>query len=142
MTNVESEPVTDHENVGNDELSNLQRQDSNFSRMIAYLEDDTLLQGEKQARKLTMEKPNFILVDKVLYRLNNKRKDPLRLCVPQPMREELLTEVHAGKLAGHFSPKGVYEALARRYWWDGMYHDGHQFCRSCLTCAAYRGNGR
>ena len=89
-----------------------------------------------------MEKPNFVLVDKVLYRLDNKRKDRLRLCVPQPMHEELLTEAHAGKFAGHFSPKGVYETLARRYWWDGMYHDVHQFCRSCLTCAAYRGTGR
>ena len=142
VANVESEPGTDHENVGNDELSNLQRQDSDFSRMIAYLEDDTLPQDEKQARKLTMEKPNFVLVDKVLYRLDNKRKDRLRLCVPQPMREELLTEAHAGKFAGHFSPKGVYETLARRYWWDGMYRDVHQFCRSCLTCAAYRGTGR
>ena len=108
VANVESEPGTDHENNGN-ELSNLQRQDSNFSRVIAYLKDDTLPQDEKQARKLTMEKPNFVLVDKVLYRLDNKRKDRLRLCVPQPMREELLTEAHAGKFAGHFSPKGVYE---------------------------------
>ena len=70
VDNVESEPGTDHENVGNDELSNLQRQDSDFSRMIAYLEDDT------------MEKPNFVLVDKVLHRLDSKRKDRLRLCVP------------------------------------------------------------
>ena len=58
------------------------------------------------------------------------------------MREELLKGAHAGKFAGHFSAKGVYETLAWRYWWDGMYRDVHQFCRSCLTCATYQGTGR
>ena len=32
--------------------------------------------------------------------------------------------------------------LAQRYWWDGMYKDVHAYCRSCLTCASYRGTGR
>ena len=139
VANVESEPVSSQEC---NELNNLQRQDSNFSRMIVYLEDDTSPQDENQVRKLTMKKPNFILVDKVLYHLDNQRKDCLRSCVPQHMCEELLTEVHAGKLVCHFSPKHVYKTLAQRYWWDGMYCDVHQFYRSYLTCAAYRGTGR
>ena len=41
-----------------------------------------------------------MLVDKVLYRLDNKRKDHLRLCVPQSMCEELLAEAHAGLFPG------------------------------------------
>ena len=140
---VDSEPVANHdESIDNDELCHLQRQESNFLRMITYLEDDTLPLDDKLARKLVVEKPDFVLVDRVLYRLDNRRKDRLRLCIPQSMREQLLTEAHAGKFAGHFSPKAVYEILARRYWWDGMYRDVHQFCRACLTCAAYRGTGR
>ena len=107
IANVESEPVAEHENVDNDELSKLQRQNSNFLQMITFLENDTLPQDEKQARKHSIEKPNFVLVHKVLYRLDNKRKNRLRLCVPESMREKLLIEAHAVKFAGHFSPKGV-----------------------------------
>ena len=32
--------------------------------------------------------------------------------------------------------------LAQRYWWDGMYEDVDAYCRSCLTCASYRGTWR
>ena len=137
VATVDSEQVTNHESVEDNELSHTQRQDSNFLGMITCLEDGTLPQDNKQACKLTMEKSKFVLIDRVLYRLDNKRKDRLQLRVPPSMRKQLLTQDHACKFAGHFSPKGVYKTLAQRYWWDGMYCDVHQFCRACLTCAAY-----
>ena len=56
-------------------------------------------------------------------------------------KETLLKETHSGLLAGHFSPKSVYEKLARCYWWEGMYRDVVQHCKACLTCASYRGAG-
>ena len=83
-----------------------------------------------------------MVLDKVLYRIDDLRKNRLRLCVPVCMRRELMKEAHGGRFAGHFSPKGVYSMLAQRYWWDGMYKDIHAYCQSCLTCASYRGTGR
>ena len=115
----------------------LQRQESDFLRTITYLQEDTLPQNDKLAHRLAIKKPNFVLVDRVLYHLDNRMKYRLRLCIPSSMCEQLLMEAHAGKFAGHFSPKGVYKTLARRYWWNGMYRDVHQFCRAYLTCAAY-----
>ena len=31
--------------------------------------------------------------------------------------------------------------LIRVHWWEGMYGDLHQFCRTCLTCASHGGTG-
>ena len=36
----------------------------------------------------------------------------------------------------------LYEKLAWRYWWKGMYSDVHRFCQGCLMCAAHGGGGR
>ena len=88
------------------------------------------------------EKCQYVVLDKVLYRIDNLRKNRLWLCVPVCMRSELMKEAHSGRFAGYFSPKGVYSMLAQRYWWDGMYKDIHVHCRSCLACASYQGTGR
>jgi len=105
----------------NVELVRLQREDPELGTVITLLELGTLPVEENLAKQLTLEKCLFVIVDKVLYRIDNLRKDRLRLCVPKCMREKLIREAHGGKFAGHFSLKGIYSMLAQRYWWDGMY---------------------
>ena len=91
---------------------------------------------------MPLEKCQYVVLDKVLYRIDNLRKNRLRLCVPVCMRSELMKEAHSGRFAGHFSPKRVYSMLAQRYWWDGMYKDVHAHCQCCFSCASYQGTGR
>ena len=94
------------------------------------------------AQRIALEHSRFVVLDEVLYHLDDKRGDHLRLCVPKCMRARLLEESHGGRFAGHFLPKAVYSMLAKRYWWDGMYKDVHLHCRSCLPCATYQGSGK
>ncbi len=68
----------------------------------------------------------------VMYYVDPARKDRSRLVVA--LRQKLLE--------GHFTVKGLYEKLCRRYWWRGMYADAFRVCKGCLTCAAYGGGGR
>ncbi len=60
----------------------------------------------------------------------------------QFLKVPLMQENHAGSLSGHFAAKGMYETMARLYWWHGMYGDIHRFVRGCLTCASHGGTGR
>ena len=67
-------------------------------------------------RILPLEKCQYVILDKVLYQIDNLRKNQLRLCVPVCMRSELMKEAHSGRFAGDFSPKVVHSMLAQRYW--------------------------
>ena len=119
-----------------EELVKLQHQDKELGPVVTFLEQGILPPEENSARRLTVEKCQYVVLNKVLYQIDNLRKNQLWLCVPVCMRSELMKEAHSWRFAGHFSPKGVYSMLAHRYWWDGMYKDVHARCRSCLTCQA------
>ena len=124
------------------DVGKLQSQDAELGPIVVFLEQNILPREEQLARRLTLERSHYTLVDGVLHRIDDARKGRLRLCVPREMRELLMQEAHAGVFAGHFSSNSVYNKLARYYWWDGMYRDVHAHCRSCLTCASYQGTGR
>ena len=124
------------------EIATLQRKDPNLYPILAYLEKKELPANEKKARRLVMESDRYTIIDGVLYFVDSSRGNRLRMAAPSTIQETLLQENHSGSLAGHFSPKNVYEKLARRYWWEGMYSDVVKHCRACLTCASYRGAGR
>ena len=84
----------------------------------------------------------FEIVDDILYYVDKKLNNRKRIVVPKCCRHKLMQEAHAGSFAGHFAAKGMYDSLSRLYWWEGMYSDIHKYCRSCLTCAAYKGTGQ
>ena len=113
----------------------LQRQDKELQPVVTFLEQGILPPEENIAQLL-----RNVILDKVLYRIDNLRKNRLRLCVPVCMKSELMKGAHGGRFAGHFLPKGVYSMLTQRYWWDG--HGTGMHFRSCMTCASYQGTGR
>ena len=123
-------------------LSAYQSEDPHYVALIDYLETGKLPSDPDLSRKILSEKDRFIVIERVLYYCDLSKDSRLRLCVPKSMRVALMTEAHAGRFAGHFSPRAVYSTLAKRYWWDGMYRDVHSHCHSCLICATYQGTGR
>ena len=124
------------------ELSGLQRADPHYSAVLQFLESGVLPLDPVESKRILKEKEHFVVMERVLYWVDPSQSEKFRLCVPQAKREAVMTEAHAGRLSGHFSPKAVYAALAKRYWWEGMYKDVHTHCRGCLTCATYQGTGR
>ena len=43
---------------------------------------------------------------------------------------------HDNPLAGHLGLYRMTRALAKRYWWKGMYHECRQHVRACRVCQA------
>ena len=124
------------------EMTRLQQQDVDLQQILNYLQQGILPTDEKTARRLVLESSSYSVVDGVLYHIDGRRGTKSRIVVSQSVREQLMSENHSGRFAGHFSARGLYEKLAQRFWWPRMYSDIHTFCKHCLTCASYRGTGR
>ena len=50
-----------------------------------------------------------------------------------------MRENHSGLMAGHFSGNRLYNVLLRHWWWEGMYSDTREHCKSCSQCAIVTG---
>ncbi|CAB0042128.1 unnamed protein product [Trichogramma brassicae] len=61
-----------------------------------------------------------------------------KLVVPKNLHERVLHEAHSVKSAAHLGVEKTYDRLARDYFWRGMYHDVHEFVRTCDTCQRYK----
>ena len=124
------------------EMAELQRQDSEVVEMMELVQKGLLPGDERHHKKLALELPYLVVLDGVLWYVDKARGNRPRLVVPKSLQHKLLLEAHSGPFGGHFAAKGIYEKLALRYWWRGMFADIYHHCRGCLTCAAYRGGGR
>ena len=123
------------ENKEQIQIHQLQSQDPCLQEIITYLKEG-MLPNNARDKRIVLGKERFTLIDDVLYFVDPSRKDRPRLAVPEAMKEPIMKENHSGAFSGHFSARGLYEKLTRRFWWDGMYSDIHHHCRACLTCAA------
>ena len=45
-------------------------------------------------------------------------------------------------MSGHFSGKRTFSALARHWWWEGMYTDTMQYVANCPECTISMGKGK
>ena len=124
------------------ELAELQQSDAALAEVVECMWNGLLPADNRKQRQLVLEGPRFTIIEEVLYYVHSTRNDRPRVVVPESMRDHLMEKVHLGGLAGHFVTKGLYERLARRYWWCGMYGDVYRFCKGYLTCATCRGGGR
>ena len=119
-----------------------QRSDSDFKLIFAYLETGTLPEDDSEARKVALNSDAFDLVDGVLYHEGATTPGRWCLAVPHDRRETLIHEAHDGRFSGHFAEKKIFELLRRQYWWPGMRAAVWRYCRSCLVCAARKGQSR
>ena len=58
-----------------------------------------------------------------------------RLVVPEKYRDELIRELHGGKLGGHLGLKKTLAGMKQRYYWSGMTADVRSCLRQCDQCA-------
>ena len=56
--------------------------------------------------------------------------------VPQPLRDEVLEEIHAVILAGHLGEEKTLQQLKKRFYWLGHSRDVNIWCQRCATCAS------
>ena len=121
---------------GEEPLRIQQRADPQLKPIMEYLTDKSLPDDEKAAKEIVLSRPQYALIDGVLYYFD--KTDRLRLIPPSTKRRELFEEAHQGQFGGHLRDGKIYGQLARHYWWPRMRTDIVEWCRSCITCARRR----
>ena len=89
-----------------------QQKDPELRNMYDFLEAGTLPSSEQDAKETAAQAPSFTLIDKVLYFVDLKGDGRKCAAVPAHLRERILTENHAGLMAGHFSGNRLYCTLS------------------------------
>jgi hypothetical protein len=57
-----------------------------------------------------------------------------RPVIPTSLRPLLMTYLHDDSIAGHLGAEKTLALISRKYYWDGMYRDVHEYVRSCDSC--------
>ena len=122
------------------DLAMEQRKDSKLKEMINYLEEADL-PSEKRARQIAAQAPLFALNGSILYYID-KAKGCQRVALPEHLCKDVMEQAHSGPCGGHFSGNRLFATLAHKWYWDGMYMDTVQNCKSCPQCATVSGAGR
>ena len=71
-----------------------QRRDEALREVIAFLERNELPIDGNRARKIELQSSQFVIVDDVLYFVDNKKDGRRRVVVPKQLRSQILEETH------------------------------------------------
>ena len=110
-----------------------QQKDPLIVEIVQYLQNRALPEEEARSRLVVSQARNMTLDGGVLYLVD--RKENKRAVVPLHLRQLILEQAHSGRMAGHFAVKHLYGALAKTWWWEGMYTNIKSHCSSCPQCA-------
>ena len=119
-----------------------QRKDPAMVEIIRFLEEGVLPDDPDRARKLALQEHLFVIIDRVLYRLDSKQDHRKQVVVPRHLQEQIMEEAHRGPMSGHFSGQRLFNTLRRHWWWGGMFGDAQRFVKGCPECAVTSGGGR
>ena len=65
-----------------------------------------------------------------------------QVCVPKPLRNEVMRIGHDTPMAGHLGAQRTRERLWNDFYWPGMCADIRRYCRSCDRCQKVYPRGR
>ena len=121
-----------------------QQKDPELQKLRLCLECGILPTDDREAQTVAAQALNFVIVDNVLYFVENRRGGSSwrRAAVPIHLQRQILEEGHGGGNAGHFSGPRLYATLRRKWWWQNMYRHAVEFCKNCGECATVAGVGR
>ena len=121
-----------------------QKRDPELQKLRVCLESGILPPEERESRRVAAQALNFVIVDEILYFVENRKEGDSRqrAAVPKHLQKQIMEDTHGGRNAGHFSGPRLYAALRRKWWWKNMYKHAIEFCRSCGECATVAGVGR
>ena len=89
--------------IPDDSLCQEQRKDPKLAVLINYLENGALPKEENEVRKTAALATKFVILDKVLNFIDQKKTGRRRAAVLKHLQEQFLLEYHGGRMAGHFS---------------------------------------
>ncbi|CAC5382709.1 unnamed protein product [Mytilus coruscus] len=116
----------------------LQKECFDFKHVYAYLENGTLPDETKLAKKICLEASQYALLDGIFYhfyqpRTRGRKKDLFvkQLACPRQFRNDLLKSYHE---IGYFGFDRTYLAIKNKYFFPGMYQAVADFIRGCDSC--------
>ncbi|CAC5426199.1 Retrovirus-related Pol polyprotein from transposon 297 [Mytilus coruscus] len=138
-TNPEPTQIQEtHTEVMPENIGPLQKECFDFKHVYAYLENGTLPDETKLAKKICLEASQYALLDGILYhfyqpRTRGRKKDLFvkQLACPRQFRNDLLKSYHE---IGHFGFDRTYLAIKNKYFFPGMYQAVADFIRGCDSC--------
>ena len=121
-----------------------QKKDPYLSLLIDCVENGKLPEGPAMSKRVLALSPHLVMINKLLHFVDTDSAGGVRqrVCVPRKFQQQILHGSHGGFFSGHFSGKRLYSTLCRRWWWDRMYSDALEYCKSCPECATVTGGGR
>ena len=106
------------DNLPVNNLHQEQRKDPKLVVYFDYLENDILLEDDKEARKTAALATKFVILDKILYFFDHRKGGRWRAVVPSHLQSQLLQEYHGGRMAGNFSGNRLYATLCCNWYWE------------------------
>ena len=131
---LQSDPLQNVE----DSFAEQQQKDPGIGDMFVYLEQGRLPVDESKGWKVAAQSVHFAVVNGILYFVDSKSSNHKQVVVPLQLQQQILRERHCGHLSG----KRTFNALAQHWWWEHMYRDTVNFCKSCPECAIVSGMGQ
>ena len=125
----------------NDELRDMQSQDSVISNCISYVESKTIPKPSfirKQSKKvqvLLRQLKHLCVKDDIIYReITDPKIGELRqLVLPECLKEVILHNLH--DQSGHQGIERTFNPVRQRCYWPKMFIDIKNYCKGCQRCA-------
>ena len=119
-----------------------QQKDQWIWEMASFLKDGKLPSNETRAHKIAAQAPHYHLVSGILYYTDPRKRSCKRAVLPQHLQKVVMAEAHGGPFSGHFVVNKLYNTLATQWYWEKMYMDVENYCKSCPQCVIVSGCGR
>ena len=127
-------------NVDMSKIKSEQRKDEFLANIINYLENDVLPQSQKDARRLLLEAPDYIVVNEILYHARNsksarnKKMAGYQFVVPKSMIDSVLKMSHDAPLGGHNGIQNTLDRIKENFYFPRMGKIVTDYVRSCHQC--------
>ena len=123
-------------------LEQLQRECPDCRPYIDFKESGTLPSDPKAAHKVETTSDNFILINKILHRVQYSKRqqvdhnvDQFKIVLPKSLRKEALLAYHdAPAGGGHQAVKRTVEAIQTKYWIPHINEFVKSYVDSCNIC--------
>lgn len=117
------------------EVRHEQMKDDKIAKIVKALECDTT---DSESAHYWSSK-GYFLNNGLLYRNNpNLDSDDAQLVVPEHEWANVLATYHDNPLAGHYGSDKTHDAIARRYFWNGMRKYIEAYVKKCPDCQRYK----
>ena len=113
------------------DLADQQMADPDCGPLLNFLLHEIFPENAVEAKKIAAHAPQFGVVEGILCFVGPKTDGPGRKVVPRQLKKSLVESYHSGEISGHFSGPKLLKAIARHWWWQGMYRDVTEHCSSC-----------